>query len=80
MDFKHELARDAKIWPTAGVKGKVRRVLVVITALELDKESKDFKTKKFSLLSTAAKEWVSEHQTEADDYMIISRPKVWTVD
>ena len=75
--FEHPLARDAKIWQTAGLKGKPTRVLVIITTLELDEEQKTFKKTKVDALSSAAREWILENQPVAADYMLMNRPKDW---
>ena len=43
MTFEHPLARTSRIGSTAGVKGKVRRILVIITGLQLDEGHKKYK-------------------------------------
>ena len=77
MTFKHPLARHAMVWPTAGVKGKPRRVLVIITTLELDAEHKKYKGDKVEVLSTAAKEWLDANPSEAVDFLLMNRAKEW---
>ncbi len=75
--FKHPLARDAKIWPTGGLSDLSKRILVVITTLELDRDHKRFKADKVQRLADAAGEWVQQNGTAADDFMLISRPRDW---
>ena len=77
MTFHHPDARDAKVWQTGGVKGKAKRLLVVITELELDKDHKKFDAKKIEGLCEAAKEWIGAHTTDATDYLLMTRPKMW---
>ncbi len=77
MSFTHPLARNAKVWPTSGVYGQSRRLLVIVTTLDLDPESKKHKTEKVGRLSDAAKEWLSFNQNEADDFIMINRAKDW---
>ncbi len=80
MTFKHPLARDAKVWVTGGAKGKARRVLVVVTTLELDKDHKKFDAEKVERLSGAAREWVDENAAEAADFLLMNRPRDWAGD
>jgi hypothetical protein len=75
--FKHPLARDAHIWATGGASQPSSRILVVITTLQLDKDHKGYKGDKVDRLSDAAKQWVQEHAGEANDFMLISRPRDW---
>ncbi len=77
MTFHHPDARDAKIWQTGGIKGKAKRLLVIITELELDKDHKKFDAEKNKVLSDAAKAWLEAHSGEATDYLMMSRPKMW---
>ncbi|MDX7952724.1 hypothetical protein P7D22_16270 [Lichenihabitans sp. Uapishka_5] len=76
--FKHPLARDAKVWTTGGGQdGTTRRLLVVITTLELDETHKGFKADKVARLSDAARDWLKTQATEADDFVLINRPRDW---
>ena len=77
MTFHHPDARDAKVWLTGGIKGKAKRLLVVITGLELDQNEKKYDSKKVQALADAAKAWIEAHQGEATDYLLMTRPKMW---
>lgn len=75
--FEHPLARDAKVWDTGGMSGTASRMLVIITTLHLDKTHKNFKPEKVARLSDAAQAWVREHALEANDFVLVNRPKDW---
>ena len=77
MSFNHPLARDAQVWSTGGKKGKVKRLLVIITALELDEDHPKHKKDKVTELSKAASEWIDENPQESEDFILMSRPKKW---
>lgn len=77
MTFTHPLARTSRVGSTAGLKGKVRRVLVIITGLQLDKDHKKYDEQQVNSLSEAAKGWLDEHPQEATDFMLMNRPKTW---
>ena len=76
-EFMHPLAREAHVWPSAGLSGTVRNILVVITTLDLSKSSKRYKADKVELLSDAAQTWVEETKS-ADEVLLINRPRDWT--
>lgn len=78
--FTHPLARQAQVWTTEGVKGKPGKLLVVITTLELNSHSKGFKADKLKRLSDAAREWLANNPGEANDILLISRPRDWAGD
>ena len=80
MNFTHPLARAAHVGSTAGIKGKVRHILVVITGLQLDKEHKKYKEESIKRLSDAARGWLEDHPGEAADFMLMNRPKKWAGD
>ena len=80
MPFTHPLARTSCVASTAGMKGKIRSILVVITGLELDKHSSKYKELHIARLSDAARSWLEDHPGEADDFMLINRPKKWLGD
>lgn len=75
--FNHPLARHAHVWTTEGVSSKPGKVLVVVTTLELDPGSKSHKPDKLKRLSDAAREWVKANPAEANDILVISRPREW---
>jgi hypothetical protein len=80
MSFTHPLARTAHVGSTAGLKGEVRRILVIITGLQLDKEHKKYNEVHIKRLSDAAQSWLDEHPGEAEDIMLMNRPKKWAGD
>ncbi len=80
MTFEHPLARTSHIGLTAGVKGTVMRILVVITILQLDKGHKKYKEELVQRLSDAARSWLEDHPGEAIDFMLMNRPKKWAGD
>lgn len=77
-EFKHPLARDAKVWTTGGLPGAPSRLLVIITTLELDSAHKSHKADKVGRLSDAARDWIKNHALEASDFVLISRPRDWS--
>ena len=77
MTFTHPLARASHVGSTAGVKGKVRHILVIITGLQLDKEHKKYKEEPIKRLSDAARSWLENNPGEAMDFMLMNRPKKW---
>ncbi len=80
MTFTHPLARTAHVGSTAGLEGKVRRVLVIITGLQLEKEHRNYKESQIKRLSDAAQSWMGEHPEAAEDFMLMNRPKKWAGD
>ena len=80
MPFSHPLARDAKVWRTAGIKGKIRPLLVIVTTLELDRDHKKFNADKVEQLSVAARDWIENNPAEASDFLLMNRPKTWAGD
>ncbi|MGI3901911.1 MAG: hypothetical protein ACRYGP_24035 [Janthinobacterium lividum] len=80
MTFTHPLARTAHVGSTAGLEGKVRRVLVIITGLQLEKDHKNYKETQVQRLSDAALRWLGDHEGEAEDFMLMNRPKKWAGD
>ncbi len=80
MTFTHPLARTAHVGSTAGVQGQASRILVIITGLQLDKGHKKFNEAQTKRLSDAAQSWLEAHPGEADDFMLMNRPKKWLGD
>lgn len=77
MTFSHPLARHVTVGTTNGVSKRPRKILVIMTTLELDPGSKKFKADKVKILSDAAEEWVEANVSEATDFMLINRAKDW---
>ncbi len=76
-EFTHPLAREAKVWPSAGLRGAPHEILVVVTTLDLEKTSKHFKADKVDKLIAAARAWIDETKV-ARDVLLINRPKDWS--
>jgi hypothetical protein len=78
MPFTHPLARAAKAWAATTQIGTVRRMLVVVTTLELDPKSKKYKKKLIESLASAANEYVAANPKEASGFIFINRLRDWT--
>jgi len=76
MEFSHPLARGAKVWPGKFINGKTRRMLVIVTTIELDPTSKRYKEKIVQRLSDAAKEYLDD-SNEADGFILVNRLRDW---
>ncbi len=74
MSFSHPLARAAHVW-RANVGGP-RRILIVVTTLELDPHHKRFKQQMVDGLSSAADEFVTASD-DLDGYCLINRLREW---
>jgi hypothetical protein len=74
MTFSHPLARAAQVWQ-ANVGG-VRKILIVVTTLELDPHHKRFKKQLVDGLSSAADEFVTASD-DVDGYCLINRLREW---
>jgi len=72
MTFTHPLARTAYVGLTAGSKGKVRRILVIITELQLDMNHEKYNDKQIKRLSDAARAWLEDNPSEAGDFMLLT--------
>ena len=78
MEFSHPLARGAKVWPARFRDGKVQRILVVVTTIELDPEKGRYKKETVEHLAAAAQEYLAG-SAEADGYMLLNRLRDWQV-
>jgi hypothetical protein len=76
MEFSHPLARGAKVWPGTFINGKTRRMLVIVTTIELAPMSKRYKEKMVKRLSDAAKEYLDD-SNEADGFILVNRLRDW---
>jgi len=74
MSFSHPLARAAQVWQ-ANVSGP-RKILVVVTTLELNPHHKGFKGKLVAGLSSAVDEFVAASD-DLDGYCLINRLREW---
>jgi hypothetical protein len=76
MSFTHPLAKKAKIWPMKSQDGSERRVLVVITTLTLDPESKNYKKNLVQRLSDAVSLYLEANGGVAD-FILLNRMREW---
>ena len=80
MQFSHPLARGAKVWPSVLGDQMPKRLLVIVTTLELAADHKRFKKEKVDRLHEAATEWLTQYPTEAEGYLLMNRFKDWFPD
>ena len=76
VEFRHPLARDSKVWLSAGLSGPVRNMLVIVTTLSLDESHGRYKTDKVERLRKAARAWITDTKA-ADDFVLVNRPRDW---
>lgn len=74
--FSHPLARAARVWRAESHDGSEQRVLVVVTTLELDPNSKRYKAKLVDKLTRAAQEYL-EQSSEAASFIIMNPLREW---
>jgi hypothetical protein len=74
MSFSHPLARAAHVWQ-ANVGGP-RKLLIVVTTLELDPHRKGYKKELVEGLSSAVDEFVVASD-DLDGYCLINRLREW---
>ena len=74
--FSHPLARAARVWRGESHDGSEQRVLVVVTTLELDPNSKRYKAKLVEKLARAAQEYI-ERSSEAASFIIMNPLRQW---
>jgi len=75
-EFKHPLARRAKVWTAKTREGGDQNVLVVVTTLELDAKVEAFSKKHVERLTKAIEEFVAS-EPEIASYALVNRPKDW---
>lgn len=73
-EFSHPLARDAKVWPSAGLQGLSQNILVVVTTLALDPAHGRHKADKIARLRDAARAWIEDTRS-ADEFVLVNRPR-----
>jgi hypothetical protein len=74
--FSHPLARAARVWRGESHDGSEQRVLVVVTTLELDPNSKHYKAKLVDKLTRAANEHIAQ-SSEAGSFIIMNPLRQW---
>jgi len=76
MTFSHPLARAAKVFCARNLDGKEHAVLAIVTTLELDPESNNYKKQYVEKLSRAARKYLAESGS-ATTFVLMNRPKDW---
>jgi hypothetical protein len=74
--FSHPLARSASVFAAKNSDGSEYRVLVIVTTLELDPESQNYRRPFVEKLSRAAQEYlVASDKVTA--FVLMNRPRDW---
>jgi hypothetical protein len=76
MIFSHPLARSANVFNATNSDGSEYRVLAIVTTLELDPESQNYKKPFVERLSRAAKDYLADSD-KATAFVLMSRPRDW---
>jgi len=76
MLFSHPLARGAKVWTANLEDGQVKRILVIVTNAELDRNSGKYKSENIERLSIAARDFLRETNA-ADGFLLANRMRDW---
>jgi hypothetical protein len=79
MIFSHPLARDASVFTAKNNDGSEYRVLAIVTTLELDPESQNYKKRFVEKLSRAANDYVAGSD-EVTAFVLMNRPRDWVAD
>ena len=76
MIFSHPLARSASVFTAKNIDGGKYRVLAIVTTLELDPKSQNYKTKYVEKLKRAANNYLAGSD-EATAFVLLNRPRDW---
>ncbi len=76
-NFSHPLARSARVWSATMEDGAERRILVIVTTIELDPKHDRYSKKLVGKLSRAAQEHLA-NSSEPMGFVLVSRPKDWS--
>jgi hypothetical protein len=76
MIFSHPLARSASVFTAKNNDGSEYRVLAIVTTLELDPKSQNYKKPFVEKLSRAAKDYLADSD-EAAAFVLMNRPRDW---
>jgi hypothetical protein len=76
MTFSHPLARRASVFTARNNDGGEYRVLAIVTTLELDPESHNYKRPFVEKLSKAATDYLAG-SNEAAAFVLMNRPRDW---
>ncbi len=77
MTFSHPLARAAKVFIGPQFDRTQQRTLIIVTTLELDPTSKQYKRKLVARLALAAQEYVTANPNETTGFILINRMRDW---
>jgi len=76
MIFAHPLARSASLFTAKNNDGSEYRALAIVTTLELDPKSQNYKKPFVEKLSRAAKEYLADSD-DATAFVLMNRPRDW---
>jgi hypothetical protein len=76
MIFSHPLARSASVFTAKNNDGSEYRVLAIVTTLELDPMSQNYKKPFVEKLSRAARDYLADAD-EAAAFVLMNRPRDW---
>lgn len=74
--FSHPLARAAAIFRADDGEGNPHNVLAIVTTLDLDPKSNNYKKPYVDKLSKAAKKYIAD-SGDARAFVLMNRPKDW---
>lgn len=74
--FKHPLARKAKVWTAKTREGGEKRLLIVVTTLDLHPADKGYNDAHVGRLTQAIEDFVAA-KADLDGYALVNRPKDW---
>jgi hypothetical protein len=76
MTFSHPLARSANVFTAKNNDGSEYRVLAIVTTLELDPKSQNYKKLFVEKLSRAARDYLADTD-EVAAFVLMNRPRDW---
>jgi hypothetical protein len=76
MIFSHPLARSASVFTAKNNDGSEYRVLAIVTTLELDPKSQNYKRLFVEKLSRAARDYLADSE-EAAAFALMNRLRDW---
>ena len=76
MIFSHPLARSASVFTAKNNDGSEYRVLAIVTTLELDPKSQNYKRPFVEKLSRAARDYLADSE-EVAAFVLMNRPRDW---
>jgi hypothetical protein len=76
--FSHPLARSASVFTARNNDGSEYSVLAIVTTLELNPESQNYKARFVERLSGAAMDYLADSD-EAAAFVLMNRPRDWGV-